>query len=130
MYFYTGANPLRRWPVPQLARKHLWPKLDLIVNVNFRMCSTGLQSDVLLPAAGYYEKIGLKYPQSLVPYVIFGDQAVQPLDEANSEFEIFALLAAQAPGARPRARRQAVQGSLRHRARLRQLLRAATRWTV
>ncbi len=43
------------------------------------MSSTGLESDVLLPAAAYYEKIGLKYPQSLVPYVIFGDRAVQPL---------------------------------------------------
>jgi DMSO reductase family type II enzyme molybdopterin subunit len=93
VYFYTGANPLRRWPVPQLARQHLWPKLDLIVNVNFRMSSTGLESDVLLPAAAYYEKIGLKYPQSLVPYVIFADQAVQPLEDAKSEFAIFALLA-------------------------------------
>ena len=93
VYFYTGMNPLRRWPVPQLARKHLWPKLDLIVNVNFRMSSTGLESDVLLPAAAYYEKIGLKYPQSLVPYVIFGDEAVKPMEDAKSEFVVFAMLA-------------------------------------
>lgn len=106
VYFYTGANPLRRWPVPQLARKHLWPKLDLIVNVNFRMCSTGLESDMLLPAAGYYEKIGLKYPQSLVPYVIFGDRAVQPLEDAKSEFEIFGLLARKL---QERARARGVQ---------------------
>ena len=103
VYFYTGANPLRRWPVPQLARKHLWPKLKLLVNVNFRMCSTGLESDMLLPAAAYYEKIGLKYPQSLVPYVIFGDRATQPMGEAKSEFEIYALLA-RALQARARAR--------------------------
>ncbi|MFQ5666990.1 MAG: molybdopterin-dependent oxidoreductase [Candidatus Binatia bacterium] len=107
VYFYTGVNPLRRWPVPQLARQHLWPQLDLIVNINFRMCSTGLESDVLLPAAGYYEKIGLKYPQSLVPYVIFGDQAVHPLGEAKSEFEIIGVLArrlqerARARGVKP-----------------------------
>jgi DMSO reductase family type II enzyme molybdopterin subunit len=107
VYFYTGANPLRRWPVPQVVRQHLWPKLDLIVNVNFRMCSTGLESDVLLPAAAYYEKIGLKYPQSLVPYVIFGDQAAKPMEEAKSEFEIFGLLArkiqerARARGVKP-----------------------------
>jgi DMSO reductase family type II enzyme molybdopterin subunit len=106
VYFYTGANPLRRWPVPQLALQHLWPKLELVVNVNFRMCATGLQSDVLLPAAGYYEKVGLKYPQSLVPYVIFGDRAVPPLDEAKSEFEIFALLARKI---QERARARGVQ---------------------
>jgi DMSO reductase family type II enzyme molybdopterin subunit len=93
VYFYTGANPLRRWPVPQLARRHLWPKLDLVVNVNFRTCSTGLESDLLLPAAGYYEKVGLKYPQSLVPYVIFGDQAATPLGESKSEWEIMGRLA-------------------------------------
>ncbi len=107
VYFYTGANPLRRWPAPHLVRKNLWPKLELIVNVNFRMSSTGLESDVLLPAAGYYEKIGLKYPQSLVPYVIYGDRAVQPLDEAKPEWEIFGLLArkmqerARARGVKP-----------------------------
>ena len=102
-YFYTGANPLRRWPAPQIVRKNLWPKLDLIVNVNFRMCATGLESDVLLPAAGYYEKIGLKYPQSLVPYVVFGDRAVPPLEDAKGEFEIFGLLA-RAMQTRARAR--------------------------
>ncbi len=107
VYVYTGANPLRRWPAPQLARQHLWPKLDLIVNINVRMCSTGLESDLLLPAAGYYEKIGLKYPQSLVPYVIFGDQAVKPLGESKSEFEMMAALArklqerARARGVKP-----------------------------
>jgi len=106
-YIFTGANPLRRWPVPQLIRKHLWPKLELLLNVNFRMCSTGMEADILLPAAGYYEKIGIKYPQSLVPYVIFGDRAVKPLEDSKSEFEMFALLArkvqerARARGAKP-----------------------------
>jgi len=93
VYFYTGMNPLRRWPAPQLIRQHLWPKLELIVNVNFRTSSTGLESDLLLPASAYYEKIGLKYPQSYVPYVIFCDQAVKPLGEAKAEWEIFGLLA-------------------------------------
>lgn len=93
VYFYSGVNMLRRWPVPQLAREHLWPKLKLIVNVNFRMCSTGLESDLLLPAAGYYEKAGIKYTQSLVPYVIFGDRAVPPLGESKNEWEIMTLLA-------------------------------------
>jgi nitrate reductase alpha subunit len=57
------------------------------------MSSTGLESDVLLPAAAYYEKIGLKYPQSLVPYVIFADKAVEPMEDSKSEWEMFGLLA-------------------------------------
>jgi DMSO reductase family type II enzyme molybdopterin subunit len=93
IYFYTGVNPLRRWPSPHIVRKNLWPKLQLLVNLNFRMSSTGYESDILLPAAGYYEKIGLKYPQSLVPYVVFGDKAVDPLGESKPEWEAMGLLA-------------------------------------
>jgi ethylbenzene hydroxylase subunit alpha/complex iron-sulfur molybdoenzyme family reductase subunit alpha len=40
VFIFTGSNPLRRWPAPQIARKHLWPKLDLIVAVNFRMSTS------------------------------------------------------------------------------------------
>jgi DMSO reductase family type II enzyme molybdopterin subunit len=39
-FLFTGSNPLRRWPAPQLARDHLWPKLDLVVAVNFRMSTS------------------------------------------------------------------------------------------
>ncbi len=107
VYFYTGGNPLRRWPAPQIVRKTLWPKLDLIVGVNPRMSSTGLESDFLLPASAYYERIGLKYAQSMVPYIIFGDQAVDPLGKSKCEWEIFGLLArkvqerARARGVKP-----------------------------
>lgn len=90
---FSAPNPLRRWPTPQIARKHLWPKLDLIVNVNFRLSTTGLHCDLLLPAAGYYEKEGIKYTQAYLPYVIMGDKAVEPLGEARSEWSIFGTLA-------------------------------------
>ena len=89
----TGGNPLRRWPVPQVVEKHLWPKLRLIASVNFRMSTTTLKSDIVLPAAAYYEKRGVKYAQSYLPYVVVGDKAVEPLGEAKSEWEIFGLLA-------------------------------------
>jgi DMSO reductase family type II enzyme molybdopterin subunit len=93
IYFFTGPNPLRRWPAPQVALKHLWPKLDLIVNANFRVCTTGLYSDYILPAAGYYEKASIKYTMSYLPYVVIGDKAVEPLGESKSEWEMFGLLA-------------------------------------
>jgi nitrate reductase alpha subunit len=93
VYLFTGSNPLRRWPTPQLALKHLWPKLELIVNANFKVCTTGLYSDYLLPAAGYYEKASIKYTQSYLPYVVVGDRAVPPLGESKPEWEMFGLLA-------------------------------------
>jgi anaerobic selenocysteine-containing dehydrogenase len=91
-FIFTGCNPLRRWPAPQIALEHLWPKLDLVVAVNFRMTTSARHADYLLPAAGYYEKHGIKYGQSYLPYIIVSDQAVSPLGESKSEWEIFGRL--------------------------------------
>ncbi len=100
----SGVNPLRRWPLPQVVERVLWPKLDLIVAIDFRLSTTGMKSDLLLPAAGYYEKRGIKYAVALAPYVVIGDQAVPPLGESKNEWEITALLARTDPGARAGAR--------------------------
>jgi DMSO reductase family type II enzyme molybdopterin subunit len=89
---FTGSNPLRRWPAPQHALEHLWPKLDLIVAANFRMSTSALHADYVLPAAGYYEKHGIKYAQSYLPYIIVADQAVKPLGDSKTEWEIFGVL--------------------------------------
>ncbi len=92
-FFFTGSNPLRRWPAPQHALEHLWPKLDLVVAINFRMSTSALHADYVLPAAGYYEKHGIKYAQSYLPYLIMSDEAVKPLGESKSEWHLFGLLA-------------------------------------
>ncbi len=93
VFIFTGPNPLRRWPSPQTARKHLWPKLDMIVDVNFKVSSTGMVSDVILPTSGYYERDSLKYSQAYLPYLVLCEKAVEPLGEAKQEWEIFGLLA-------------------------------------
>jgi len=90
---FTGSNPLRRWPASQNALKHLWPKLKLIVSVNFRMSTTGMHADYVLPAAGYYEKHGIKYAQTYTPHIVLSDEAVKPLGESKSEWVIFGMLA-------------------------------------
>ncbi len=93
VYIHTRVNSLRRWPTPQVVEKTLWPKLDLIVGVNIQMSTTALKSDIVLPAAFYYERRGIKYAQSYVPYYAVGDKAVEPLGEAKTEWEISGLLA-------------------------------------
>ncbi|MDX1649793.1 MAG: molybdopterin-dependent oxidoreductase, partial [Myxococcota bacterium] len=90
---FTGSNPLRRWPAPQVARKHLWPKLDLIVDVNFKAGSSGLQADLILPTCGYYERDSLKYSQAYLPWVVLCEKAVDPLGESRPEWTIFGSLA-------------------------------------
>jgi DMSO reductase family type II enzyme molybdopterin subunit len=89
----SGVNPLRRWPAPQVVEEVLWPKLALIACIDFRISTTGAKADLLLPAAGYYEKCGIKYAVALAPYVVVGEQAVAPLGEARNEWEIAARLA-------------------------------------
>jgi nitrate reductase alpha subunit len=87
------VNPLRRWPVPQVIERTLWPKLSLIVAIDTRLSATGMKADLLLPAAGYYEKNGIKYSVALLPYAVVGERAVAPLGEAKGEWEIMSLLA-------------------------------------
>ena len=74
-------------------RERLFDPARLVVDVNFRMNDTGRYSDIILPAASWYERVGLKYIITGVPYVTLGDRAVPPRGEAKPEWEIFALLA-------------------------------------
>ena len=93
VFIFTGPNPLRRWPSPQVAKKHLWPKLDMIVDVNFKVSTSGMYGDLILPTSGYYERDSLKYSQAYIPYLLLCEKAVEPLGEAKPEWEIFGLMA-------------------------------------
>ena len=70
----------------------LWPKLDLVVDVNFRMDSTALYSDIVLPTASHYEKYDLSMTD-MHSYVHPFTPAVEPLGESKTDWEIFRLLA-------------------------------------
>jgi DMSO reductase family type II enzyme molybdopterin subunit len=93
VFLVNCDNPLRQWPAPQIAIEHLWPKFDLVVNINTQMSTTGMHSDVLLPAAGYYEKMGIKYAWGFLPYLVLNDKAVEPLGESRNEWWIYGSLA-------------------------------------
>ena len=58
MLFECGGNMLRRTRGGKnVLLENLWPKLELIVSIDFRINSTGLLSDILLwGAAKYHEK--------------------------------------------------------------------------
>jgi DMSO reductase family type II enzyme molybdopterin subunit len=88
-----GSNVLRRSNLPQRMLEHLWPGLELVVDVNQKVTFTGLHADYLLPAAGYYEKPGIKYSVAYVPYLHYCDRAVQPVGESKDEWEIYWRLA-------------------------------------
>ncbi|MGH8988900.1 MAG: molybdopterin-dependent oxidoreductase, partial [Acidimicrobiales bacterium] len=69
-------------------------KLDLLVDVDFRMVSTGIYADVVLPAATWYEKHDLS-STDMHPFVHSFNPAIAPPWEARSDFELFGDLATE-----------------------------------
>ena len=63
-------------------------KLDLLVSIDFRMTSTGLFGDILLPAATWYEKHDLS-STDMHPYVHAFTPAIDPPWETRSDYDIF-----------------------------------------
>jgi DMSO reductase family type II enzyme molybdopterin subunit len=92
LIFSIFGNVLRHSRSGNRIRDSLFTTARLIVDVNFRMSTTGLHSDIILPAAGWYEKIGIKYIAAFVPYITLADKAIDPAGESKPEWEIFALL--------------------------------------
>ena len=67
-------------------------KLDLLVSADFRMTSTTLLSDIVFPAATWYEKHDLS-STDMHPFVHAFTPAIDPPWEAKTDFEMFHLLA-------------------------------------
>ncbi|MFW6690244.1 nitrate reductase subunit alpha [Streptomyces sp. MAR4 CNX-425] len=67
-------------------------KLDLLLSLDFRMTSSTLLSDVVLPAATWYEKHDLS-ATDMHPYVHSFTPAVNPPWQARTDFDAFQALA-------------------------------------
>jgi nitrate reductase alpha subunit len=67
-------------------------KLDLMVAIDFRMTSTGIYSDIVLPTATWYEKHDLS-TTDMHPFVHSFNPAIAPPWETRSDFGIFRDLA-------------------------------------
>jgi nitrate reductase alpha subunit len=67
-------------------------KLDLLLSLDFRMTSTTLFSDIVLPAATWYEKHDLS-STDMHPYVHAFSPAISPPWETKTDFEAFHRIA-------------------------------------
>ena len=67
-------------------------KLDLLVTLDFRMSTTCLYSDIVLPTATWYEKNDLN-TSDMHPFIHPLSQAVDPAWEARSDWDIYKGLA-------------------------------------
>ncbi|HET9753705.1 MAG TPA: nitrate reductase subunit alpha, partial [Myxococcales bacterium] len=69
-------------------------KLDLVVDLNFRMDTTALYSDVVLPAATWYEKDDLS-TTDMHSFIHPFQAAVPPCWESKSDWDAFKAVAAK-----------------------------------
>lgn len=67
-------------------------KLDLLTVLDFRMSTTCLYADIILPTATWYEKDDLN-TSDMHPFIHPLSEAVQPLWESKSDWEIYKCIA-------------------------------------
>ena len=115
----------RRGGRDEAARRSRWHdeapegKLDLLVTLDFRMSTTCVYSDIVLPTATWYEKNDLN-TSDMHPFIHPLTAAVDPVWESRSDWEIFKAIAQEvlrggARGARRREGRGAHADPARHR---------------
>ena len=66
-------------------------KMDLVVDLNFRMDSSALFSDIVLPAASWYEKADLN-STDMHSFIHPLSRAIAPVWESKTDWEIFSLI--------------------------------------
>jgi complex iron-sulfur molybdoenzyme family reductase subunit alpha len=86
------ANYLNQAKGNEMIFGSLWKQLDLVVDINYRMDTTALYSDVVLPASSYYEKTDLNSTDCHSYMHPFG-KALDPLFESKTDWDVFAALA-------------------------------------
>ena len=90
----SGGNFIRRTRGGgKMLLKHLFPGLKMVATLDVRMSGTAMYSDIVLPIAHQYEKLGFGIPSTHTMNLTFSDKAVDPPGEALNEWEAFGILA-------------------------------------
>jgi nitrate reductase / nitrite oxidoreductase, alpha subunit len=97
-YLGTSHNDIADEAARESVREIEWlknapeGKMDLVVDLNFRMDTSALYSDIVLPAASWYEKADLN-TTDMHSFIHPMSPAVPPVWEARSDWEIFREIA-------------------------------------
>jgi nitrate reductase alpha subunit len=97
-YLGTHTNTIADEIADQFVKDVKWRsespkgKMDLIVNLNFRMDTSALYSDILLPAASWYEKTDLN-TTDMHSFIHPLAAAIDPVWESKSDWVIFREIA-------------------------------------
>lgn len=82
-------------PLPQYQHWHQTDKtgkLDLVVTIDYRMTTSSLHSDLVLPAATWYEKADIS-STDMHPFLHPFSKAIDPVWESRSDWDLFRDLA-------------------------------------
>jgi DMSO reductase family type II enzyme molybdopterin subunit len=89
----VGGNTLRRTRGGKgVLLENLWPKLEKIICIDYRMSETALHSDIVLPATQHYEKTGFGMPTPWPFMLAMSSAVVEPFGEARAEWPALADL--------------------------------------
>ena len=97
-YLGTHSNAIAEEIAEGSAREVAWHehapqgKMDLVVDLNFRMDTSALYSDIVLPAATWYEKADLN-STDMHSFIHPLSAAVPPCWESKSDWQIFRAIA-------------------------------------
>ena len=93
IYIECGGDTLRRTRGGQnMLLKNLWPKLKKVITIDWRMSTTAMHSDLVLPCATHTEKINFHYATVHTLQLILNDRGAPPQGEALPEWHIFRRL--------------------------------------
>jgi nitrate reductase alpha subunit len=97
-YLGTHTNTIAPETAEESVKEVTWHekapegKLDLVVNINFRMDTSALYSDIVLPTATWYEKDDMN-STDMHSFIHPLQEAVPPCWESRSDWDIFKSLA-------------------------------------
>lgn len=96
-YLGTHTNKIAEEQADKYVKEIMWReapkgKMDLIVDINFRMDTSALYSDIVLPTASWYEKADLN-STDMHSFIHPLSAAVAPVWEAKTDWQIFQTIA-------------------------------------
>ena len=94
MMFIWRANWFNQSKGNNYVENNLYPKLDMIVDLNFQMDTTALYADIVLPAASHYEKYDIN-TTDMHSFCHPFTPAIPPMFESKTDWQAYQALAAK-----------------------------------
>lgn len=90
--YISNTNPMSTMAEWEKTRDWL-TRMEFVVVADMNMTETAMYADILLPAAHWFEQIDMFTSFGSCPYIMLQEQAIEPLYESKTDFEIYKLLA-------------------------------------